>query len=55
MRGELDAGAYAQEMSVVRDRLASLEGAHWKEFIAAWDSRAPAAMPTPSGASGALF
>jgi hypothetical protein len=55
MRGEIDAGGYAQEISLVRERLGSLEGAHWKEFLAAWDGRNGALASTPSGASGALF
>jgi predicted PolB exonuclease-like 3'-5' exonuclease len=42
MRGELDAGAYARETSLVRERLAALELPHWKEFIAAWDAHARA-------------
>jgi predicted PolB exonuclease-like 3'-5' exonuclease len=37
MRGELDAGAYAHELSVVRERLASIDAPHWREFLAAWD------------------
>jgi 3'-5' exonuclease len=40
MRGELDAGAYAQELSLVRERLAALDLPHWREFLAAWDARA---------------
>jgi 3'-5' exonuclease len=40
MRGELDAGGYAAELSLVRERLAALDQPHWKEFLAAWDARA---------------
>jgi predicted PolB exonuclease-like 3'-5' exonuclease len=39
MRGELDAGAYAAELSLVRDRLTALNQPHWREFLAAWDAR----------------
>jgi predicted PolB exonuclease-like 3'-5' exonuclease len=40
MRGEVDAGAYAQEISLVRERLGALDVPHWKAFLAAWDARA---------------
>jgi len=40
MRGELDAGSYAREISLVRERLAGIEAPHWREFIAAWDAQA---------------
>jgi predicted PolB exonuclease-like 3'-5' exonuclease len=39
MRGELDAGAYAGEISLVRERLSSLDAPHWRAFVAAWDAR----------------
>src|SRR5690242_9051193 len=39
MRGEVDAGAYAREISLVRERLGSLDAPHWKEFLNAWDAR----------------
>jgi len=40
MRGELDAGSYAREISMVRERLAAIDAPHWREFIAAWDAHA---------------
>ena len=40
MRGEVDAGAYAREMSLVRERLSSIDAPHWREFLSAWDARA---------------
>jgi predicted PolB exonuclease-like 3'-5' exonuclease len=55
MRGELDAGAYAQEISLVRERLGGLDAAHWKEFLAAWDARAIAPAPAPAAAGAELF
>ncbi|HSV18569.1 MAG TPA: 3'-5' exonuclease [Casimicrobiaceae bacterium] len=61
MRGELDAGAYAQEISATRERLASIDAPHWKQFVGAWDARAmaPGAAPTPAAsvppAPGALL
>jgi 3'-5' exonuclease len=36
MRGEIDSAGYANEMKLVRDKLASLPGGHWKEYLAAW-------------------
>jgi hypothetical protein len=39
MRGEVDAGAYAAELSLVRERLMALNQPHWREFLAAWDAR----------------
>jgi 3'-5' exonuclease len=36
MRGHLTRARYAQECSLVREALSRLEGAHWKEFLAAW-------------------
>jgi 3'-5' exonuclease len=44
MRGEIDAAGYANEMKLVRDKLASLPGAHWEEYLAAWK-----ASPLPLG------
>jgi len=41
MRGELDAGAYAAELSLARERVAASEAAHWKAYLAAWQG-APA-------------
>jgi len=36
MRGELTAGAYAAEVSIVRERLMASDAPHWREFLAAW-------------------
>ena len=38
MRGEIDAGEYAREISLVRERLGASEAAHWREFIAKWSA-----------------
>ena len=38
MRGEIDAGGYAQEISLVRERVGASEAAHWREFIAKWSA-----------------
>lgn len=40
MRGEIDAGAYAAELSFVRERIAAYEAAHWQAYLAAWDGAA---------------
>ena len=37
MRGILTAESYRQEVSLVRDTLASEPGSHWKEFLQAWN------------------
>ncbi|HVE51586.1 MAG TPA: 3'-5' exonuclease [Casimicrobiaceae bacterium] len=37
MRGEIDAGGYAAELSLVRERITSSEAAHWKTYLSAWD------------------
>jgi 3'-5' exonuclease len=37
MRGEMDAGEYAREVSLVRERIGASEAAHWRAFIAKWD------------------
>jgi predicted PolB exonuclease-like 3'-5' exonuclease len=42
MRGEIDAGAYAAELSFVRERLAASESPHWRDYLAAWDGGASA-------------
>ncbi|MEO8486946.1 MAG: 3'-5' exonuclease [Betaproteobacteria bacterium] len=42
MRGEQTAGAYAQEISLVRERIAANGAPHWREFLAAWDAQATA-------------
>jgi predicted PolB exonuclease-like 3'-5' exonuclease len=36
IRGVLTQDAYASEMKMVRDYLATHEAPHWKEFVAAW-------------------
>lgn len=36
MRGQLSDSAYAAELDVVRKSLASLSGAHWREYLDAW-------------------
>jgi len=38
MRGEIDAGEYAQEISLVRERIAASDAAHWRAFVARWDA-----------------
>ncbi len=38
MRGELSAGDYAAEVSLVRERIEASDAPHWKAFIAAWDA-----------------
>ena len=38
MRGNLTPAAHEQEVAVVRDHLAALDAAHWREFLAAWPS-----------------
>ena len=42
MRGELTAGEYAKEVSLARERIATIGAPHWLEFIAAWDANAVA-------------
>ena len=37
MRGELDAGEYASEISLARERIAASDAPHWRAFIAKWD------------------
>jgi 3'-5' exonuclease len=44
MRGELDTKQYGDETKMLREKLRSLPGAHWKEFLAAW-----ATSPLPMG------
>lgn len=36
MRGAMTRAAYEAEINLVRSSLASLDGAHWKEYLAAW-------------------
>ena len=38
VRGELTAAEYAQEIALVRSKLAASEAPHWKAFVAAWDA-----------------
>jgi predicted PolB exonuclease-like 3'-5' exonuclease len=38
MRGEIDAGEYAREISLARERVAASDAPHWREFLAAWDA-----------------
>jgi 3'-5' exonuclease len=38
MRGEIDAGEYAREISLVRERIVALDAPHWRAFIGKWDS-----------------
>ena len=36
MRGEIDAGEYANEISMTRERIAAYDAPHWRAFIAKW-------------------
>ena len=36
MRGDLDKAEYAAEIALLRGKLAVHDGAHWKEYLAAW-------------------
>jgi predicted PolB exonuclease-like 3'-5' exonuclease len=36
MRGAMTKESYEEEMALVRDSLANLDGSHWKEYLAAW-------------------
>jgi 3'-5' exonuclease len=38
MRGEISAGEYANELDLVRERLALADAPHWKAFLAAWNA-----------------
>ena len=42
MRGEIDAGEYARELSLVRERIGASEAPHWREFTIAWTGDANA-------------
>ena len=42
MRGEIDAGQYARELSLVRERIGASEAPHWREFTTAWTGDANA-------------
>jgi 3'-5' exonuclease len=51
LRGVLSAEDYERELDLVRDTLARCSGAHWKEFIHAWQ-REPSAGNDRLAASG---
>jgi hypothetical protein len=36
MRGTLDRDRYGQEVARAREKIATLDGPHWREFLAAW-------------------
>jgi predicted PolB exonuclease-like 3'-5' exonuclease len=38
IRGELDAEAYAREISLARERLTAADAPHWRAFLAAWEA-----------------
>jgi len=38
LRGALEAGEYAAEVSLAREKIASYQQPHWREFISAWDA-----------------
>ena len=40
IRGALNAGEYAREVSFARERIAAIGAVHWIEFLAAWDAQA---------------
>lgn len=40
MRGELDAGGYAAEVSMARERIVASDAPHWKAYLAEWDANA---------------
>ncbi len=40
LRGDLAAGEYAKEISLVREKIAAADAPHWREFLAAWDANA---------------
>jgi predicted PolB exonuclease-like 3'-5' exonuclease len=49
MRGEIDAGEYAGEISLAREKLGASDAPHWREFVAAWDGVHSGDRPPPSG------
>jgi 3'-5' exonuclease len=49
MRGEIDAGEYAREISLARERVATSDAPHWREFLAAWDSGSKLNAKTQGG------
>ena len=51
MRGELDAGEYAREISLVRERIAASDAPHWREFLAP-GTREPRRLEKPAPAIG---
>lgn len=40
MRGELTAGQYSSEISLVRERISAIGAPHWQAFLAGWDANA---------------
>ena len=38
MRGEVDAGEYAREISFVRERIGASDAPHWRAFMAKWNA-----------------
>jgi hypothetical protein len=38
MRGEVDAGYYAREISHVRERIGASDAAHWRAIMATWSA-----------------
>jgi 3'-5' exonuclease len=46
MRGEVDAGGYASELSLARERIAASGLPHWQAYLAAWDPAATTAETT---------
>ena len=38
IRGEVDAGSYAAEVSIARERIVASDAPHWKAYLAAWDA-----------------
>jgi len=49
MRGEQDAGEYANEMAFARERVAAWDAPHWKAFLAAWQHTPPVPVDGVSG------
>ena len=46
MRGEFDAGEYAREISLVRERIGASDAPHWRAFMAKWTGDDPAREST---------
>jgi predicted PolB exonuclease-like 3'-5' exonuclease len=40
MRGEIDREDYVRELTLVRERIAAVDAAHWRAFLARWDEDA---------------